>query len=403
MKIELKTITVSKDHLIKYPFNPRKKVDPKAIEKLKVLILAHGFRNHLEVWKNSDGQYEILCGNHRFEAAVLAGINDFPCTVYEGTKEMAAARVISDNKSSEWTEYDIIMLKDMLIELDDGDFDLSSTGFDESELKDLIDWDGEQEGLTDQDAIPDVSASEITKPGDLIILGAHRLLCGDATNREDVDLLINGDKPDLVFTDPPYGIDVVQGSKVGGGGPTKFGKIGGGKIVDAKTYKAIKGDDTTDVAGCFYSLMKEIGFSRIVLWGGNYFTDFLPPSRCWYVWNKEMTGNFSEAEMAWTSFEKGGVKIFKHLWNGLSREGERKEELKSRVHPTQKPVGLFSEIFKKLVHISTVLDPFLGSGSTLIACEKTGKKCYGMEIDPQYCDVIVKRWEDYTGEEAVRP
>jgi DNA modification methylase len=104
--------------------------------------------------------------------------------------------------------------------------------------------------------------------------------------------------------------------------------------------------------------------------------------------------------MGWTSFNKGGVKIFKHLWNGLSRKGNRKDELKSRVHPTQKPVGLFCEIFRKFTDFKTIYDGFLGSGSTLIACEKMDRVCYGMELDPKYCDVIVKRWEQFTGKKA---
>jgi DNA modification methylase len=114
-----------------------------------------------------------------------------------------------------------------------------------------------------------------------------------------------------------------------------------------------------------------------------------------------MTGNFSEAEMAWTSFTKGGVKVFKFLWNGLSREGNRKDELKKRVHPTQKPVGLFANIFERFDGFGSIYDGFLGSGSTLIACEKTNRTCYGMELDPAYCDVIVKRWSEYTGKQAI--
>jgi len=204
---------------------------------------------------------------------------------------------------------------------------------------------------------------------------------------------------DVVFADPPYGVDIVQGSnkqgKVGGGGPTKFktGTVGAAKIVPAKEYRVIKGDETTDTAKDFYSLCKSMNLKNIILWGGNYFTDFLPPSRCWFVWDKEMTGNFSEAEMAWTSFGKGGIRVFKYLWNGLSREGERRLELKARVHPTQKPVGLFMMILQRFDFLKVVFDGFLGSGSTLIACEETGRTCYGMEIDPIYCDVIKKRAE----------
>ena len=136
------------------------------------------------------------------------------------------------------------------------------------------------------------------------------------------------DKIVLVFTDPPYGIDVVQSNQVGGGGETKFkGKIGGNNFVESKTYSKIIGDNTTETAKKFYELCININLKNFILWGGNYFTDFLLPSRCWIIWDKEMTGNFSEAEMGWTSFNKGGVKIFKHLWNGLSRKGNRKDDI----------------------------------------------------------------------------
>ena len=137
-----------------------------------------------------------------------------------------------------------------------------------------------------------------------------------------------------------------------------------------------------------------------IIFGGNYFTDFLPPSRCWIVWDKQNTGNFADAELAWTSFDKG-VKLYHFLWNGLCREGSREVEGKTRVHPTQKPVGMLADILKDFSEENdSVLDCFGGSGSTLIACEQLNRKCYMCELDPKYVDVIIQRWENFTGQKA---
>tara|TARA_R110002124_G_scaffold1848_3_gene12389 strand:+ start:1 stop:948 length:948 start_codon:yes stop_codon:yes gene_type:complete len=289
-------------------------------------------------------------------------------------------------------------------DLRDEGFDLSLIGFNDDELANI--FVDKTEGLTDPDEVPDIPDDPVTKEGDVWLLGKHRLMCGSSTDISATEKLFNGVTPDMVFADPPYGIDVVQSNQVGGGGPTKFEMIGGGavnkgqKIVASNTYAKIEGDETTETAKDFYNTCVALELKNIVLWGGNYFTDFLAPSRCWVVWDKEMTGNFSEAEMAWTSFSKGGIKVFKFLWNGLSREGNRKDELKGRVHPTQKPVGLFCNIFERFDGFKIIYDGFGGSGSTLIACEKTGRNCLMMELAPEYCDVIIKRWQDFTGEQA---
>jgi len=223
----------------------------------------------------------------------------------------------------------------------------------------------------------------------------HRLMCGDSTKREDVEKLMDGKKADMVFTDPPYGIDVV-----GGGGDKAYGKIGGENIVKSKTYSTVIGDDTTETAKKSYQLCKELDIKNIIVWGGNYFTDFLPPSRCWIIWDKENTGNFADVEIAWTSFGTG-ARLYHWLWNGLSRKGERKAELTSRVHPTQKPVGLFGNILNDFSKENEIIvDLFGGSGSTLIACEQLNRICFMCELDPIYCDVIVQRWEKFTGQKA---
>lgn len=235
------------------------------------------------------------------------------------------------------------------------------------------------------------------------------MICGDSTDPAVIDRLMDGAKAKLLLTDPPYGIDVVKGNKVCGdkafgkvcgGGQTRFGKVGGENIVKSKTYSAIIGDDTTDTARANYDVALTCTENQIIF-GGNYFTDFLPPKRCWIVWDKQNTGNFADAELAWTSFDRG-VKLYHFLWNGLCREGSREVEGKTRVHPTQKPVGMLADILKDFSEENdSILDCFGGSGSTLIACEQLNRKCYMCELDPHYCDVIINRWETLTGQKAV--
>lgn len=208
------------------------------------------------------------------------------------------------------------------------------------------------------------------------------------------------------MTDPPYGINVVAVDKIGGDKPfgskgkVGYGEKGKNKILDCNEYAPIIGDDTTDTARACYDVAL-IKSKEQIIFGGNYFTDFLPPSRCWVVWDKQNTGNFADAELAWTSFDKG-VKLYHFLWNGLCREGSREVEGKTRVHPTQKPVGMLGDILKDFTKDNdTVLDMFGGSGSTLIACEQLGRKCFICELDEHYCDVIIQRWENFTGKKAV--
>lgn len=344
---------------------------------------------------------EVIAGHTRLLALKETGAEKVPVIYLDMSVKEARAYGIFDNKSTENTEWDVPKLTDLIEQLTSEGVEWEDLGFTEEELAEMQPvMDAEPDPK--DDIVPDAPKEPKTKLGDLYLLGEHRLLCGDSTKAEDVERVMGGEKADMVFTDPPYGIDVVQGNQVGGDSPTKFGKVGGENIVPSNVYKKIEGDKTTDTARDFYLTCVQLGYENICLWGGNYFSDFLPPSRCWIIWDKEMTGNFSQCEMAWTSFNVGGIRLFKFLWNGLSREGNRKDELTGRVHPTQKPVGLFTDIFMKLGDFPIIYDGFLGSGTTIIAAEKLGRKCFGLEIDETYCDVIVQRWEDFTSQKAER-
>ena len=212
----------------------------------------------------------------------------------------------------------------------------------------------------------------------------------DSTDKADVDLLMGGDKADMVFTDPPYGIDVVKDNKVG----ADFG------IAKKGVYSEVIGDDTINTAQQFYNTCIDCDLNRFILFGGNYFTSFLPFSDSWLVWDKRgdsgIRNTFADAEMMWCSFHTP-VRVYTQLWNGMIREGEKDK----RLHPTQKPIRILSNVLVDFTKDKEIIyDGFGGSGSTLIACEQLNRKCYMMELDPKYCSVIIERWEALTGKEA---
>ena len=214
-------------------------------------------------------------------------------------------------------------------------------------------------------------------------------MCGDSTDKATVEKLMNGVKADMVFTDPPYGIDIVKNGKVGADNLAKCGE-----------YSPVIGDETTNTAEAMYNTCVSLGYKRFIIWGGNYFISFLPFSASWIVWDKRgdvSSNNFADGEMAWCSFETP-IRIYKQLWMGMIREGEHDK----RVHPTQKPVKLLGDILTDFTKDNDIiLDLFGGSGTTLIACEQLNRICYMMELDPKYCDVIIDRWEQFTGQKAV--
>lgn len=223
---------------------------------------------------------------------------------------------------------------------------------------------------------------------------SHRLICGDSTDTAVIDRLMDGVKAKLLLTDPPYGVKAVES------GGHNDGKKAGKQMCRDNVYMPVIGDDTTDTARANYDVALTCTENQIIF-GGNYFTDFLPPSRCWIVWDKKVAGSFADGELAWTSFDRN-LKIYEFMWSGMRRQGDRTVEGKTRVHPTQKPVGMLADILKDFSEESdSILDCFGGSGSTLIACEQLNRKCYMCELDPKYCDVIVDRFEKFTGEKAV--
>ena len=314
-----------------------------------------------------DETMTVLGGNMRLKAMQELKWKEVPIVVAEGlTDAQKDEFVIKDNVGfGDWNW-------EMLANQWDAEL-LTDWGLDIPHFEPELELEAEE----DDYEMPDELHTDIVL-GDLFEIGEHRLLCGDSTDSDAVARLINGNNIDLVFTDPPYGINVVQGDSVGGK-----------KLAKVNSYSKIIGDETTDTAKEFYQTCISLGMENFIIWGGNYFTDFLSPSMCWIVWDKENTGNFADVELAWTSFNKS-AKLYKWQWNGMIRKGDKNIEGTTRVHPTQKPVGMFGDIFNDF-DFKICFDGFLGSGSTMVAAHQLKRKCYGMELDPKYCQVIIDR------------
>lgn len=356
--------------------NPRG-IKSEDFKRLKTSIQKRGQFKPLIITK--DGA--VLGGNMRLKAYQELGINEVWVSVVDASDDKNKLEyALADNDRAGYYEED--KLAELIMSVPD--LDLKEFKVDLGQLTDLqvvLDKFGPADVVEDE--APEVSQEEpISKLGEVYQLGRHRLMCGDSTKIEDVEKLMDGQKADMVLTDPPYGIDVVQNNAVGGG-----------KLAPVNNYSPIIGDDTIQTATDAYNLCVALGIEKLIFWGGNYYANVLPNARCWIVWNKKNTGNFADAELAWTNL-KGGVRLYEITWNGMIREGESG----SRVHPTQKPIKLMANIITEYEG-NKVLDLFGGSGSTLIACEQTERTCYMMELDPRYCDVIRKRYAKFIDNE----
>ena len=380
-----------------YEKNPRKNDD--AVQYVANSIKEFGFRVPIVI----DSDNNIVCGHTRWKACKKLKIDTVPCVVADDlTEEQIRAYRLADNKVGEKAEWDLALLDTELAEIET--IDMTLLGFDDKEEE------APQEVVED-DFDEEPPAEPKAKYGDIYKLGRHRLMCGDSTKIDDVEKLMDGHKADLLLTDPPYGVNIVNtnGKEQGvvtGEKPKvlKFGSTRGEyskALVGATKYLPIIGDESTETAEKSFDVAKRVSNIQVVF-GGNYFTDFLPASRCWFVWDKGQPDGtpFAQCELAWVS-KDGNAKLFKRLWSGLCREGDRKTEGVKRIHPTQKPVSLCCDIIKQF-DCESVLDLFGGSGSTLIACEQMEKTCYMMELSPNYIDVIINRWETFTGEKAVK-
>ena len=380
------------DRLIEYSRNPRK--NDHAVDKIAGAIKEFGFR--VPVVAKSDGL--VVDGHLRLKAAKKLGMIEVPVILADDmTEAQIKAFRISVNRMAEFAEWDNELLSLEFSELTDMGFDLDLTGFTADEIAALTPEQIEP-GLTDEDAVPEVPKQPVTVLGDVWVLGGHRLMCGDSTSIDAMDKLMAAQKADMVFTDPPYGM-----SYDGGRGKKQFGMIKGDDAKGADLIALVRDALATAKASC-----KE-GASAYVCFPWRTYAEFedamlscgMAINSC-IVWDKKSVGLGHQdyrPQHEFIFYSKGGQfygdRSQSDVWY-MSRGSTA-----AYVHPTQKPV----ELVEKAIGNSSkkgdaVIDCFGGSGSTLIACEKTGRHGRLMELDPKYCDVIVKRWQDFTGKIA---
>lgn len=362
--------------------NPRK-IDKKDFERLKKQIQKLGQYKPLLVTK--DG--EVIGGNMRLKAYQELGITDIWVSEVNPKDENEKLEyALSDNDRAGY--YDDDMLANLIPNYD---IDWSQYAVDmkpPEDIQQLIN----KIAPVEEDEAPEIAEGEpVSKLGEVYQLGRHRLMCGDSTKIEDVEKLMDGKKADMVFTDPPYGIEL----------DTDTEKVLG-KNAKAKVYDRIIGDGIQFNAKPIFDMF---GYcSEILIWGADYFIDTIP--NCgkdgnFIVWDKRVTGNedkknyASEFELCWSK-NKRAKRIYKHDW--VRFFGMQNEDSKVRLHPNQKPTKLLCEIMPEG---KSVVDLFGGSGSTLIACEQTNRICYMMELDPKYIDVIRKRYAKFIGKEDI--
>jgi len=397
----MKILQVSIDKLIPYVNNSRTHSDDQ-IAQVAASIKEFGFTNPVL----TDGENGIIAGHGRVLAARKLGMNQVPCIELSHlTKNQRKAYIIADNKLALNSGWDDELLKIELDELDTDGFDISLTGFTPEELDALIVT--EVEGLTDEDVVPEPPIEPITKMGDVWILGNHRVMAGDSTRIDAVETLMDGQKASLVVTDPPW--NVAYGTNLANNAQDYKARTILNDSMDAGKWaeflSAVVGNlALVTLPGCpLYCVMgpsewpaidkalRDGGFhwSSTIIWAKDqlvmsrkdYHTQYEP---IWYGWN-------DRAARLWV------VKDRKQsdLW-------ECKRPKRSPLHPTTKPVELIERAILNSSNVGAIVfEPFGGSGSTLIACEKTGRECRLIELDPKYCDVIVKRWQEFTGNKAV--
>ncbi len=390
------TITVKVKDLIPYARNSRTHSDEQ-VTQIASSIREFGFTNPIIV----DQQNNIIAGHGRILAANKLKIKDVPCVVVTGwTEAQKKAYIIADNKLALNAGWDEKMLSLEFDELQELGFDLSLTGFSGDEILALKPLE-EVVGLTDEDDVPEAPEVPKTVLGDIWLLGDHRLMCGDSTSIDAVEKLMDGKKADMVFTDPPYRVETEGG---------KNGALGRSLKKQGKEIEFISDFDTEEFLKILPSVFDKNKLNAYVFCNKDLLPDYLVWARdIGYsfnvlVWKKPNAIPIGSAHRPDTEY----LLVFRKsaIWNSgvsgvnYSRVIECGRE--TGLHPTMKPVSIIENQLKiSSNNNSPVLDLFGGSGSTLIACEKTNRHCRMMELDEKYCDVIIKRWQDFTGKKAV--
>lgn len=383
------------EELKPYENNPRK--NDEAVDYVANSIKEFGFKVPIIIDKNG----VIIAGHTRYKASQKLGLKTVPCIIADDlTEEQVKAFRLADNKVGEIAEWDFNLLEQELEEIQD--IDMSMFDFDLSSL----DTEEEKE-ITEDDYEVKIPEEPKTKYGDIYQLGNHRLMCGDSTKEQDIEKLINGQKVDMIFTDPPYGMNLNTDFS-GMRNNLDFAKEK--NFIGGKKYEqGIVDDFKPEMIDRIF----KINAKETFIWGANYFAELLlnRNNGSWIVWDKrsnntdDIDADYSSDKMYGSCFElcwsknKHKQDIARIKWAGVF--GTEQEFDHKRYHPTQKPIKLVTWFLNKYSFKNqNIIDLFGGSGSTLIACEQLNRKCYMMELDPHYVDVIIDRWENFTGEKA---
>jgi DNA modification methylase len=377
------------DDLIPYARNARTHSDEQ-VDKIAASIKEFGFLNPVIV----DGGNGIIAGHGRIMAAKKLGLDEVP-TVEAAhlTDAQKRAYILADNRLALDAGWDNELLRVEFADLTDEGFDLALTGFTDDEIEALEPDPEPEEGLTDEDAVPEEPEKPVTVEGDVWVLGKHRLMCGDATSVDAVDALMQGAKADVLFTDPPYGIDFAP--QRGTHGKIMNDSLEGGafsEFLDA-VFAAALASMKPDTYAFVWTGWPKIGSFEASL--QKFFK-----IQAMHVWVKNNfgIGYYSRPKHEPFYLCLNGKPVYPStapadVWDFA--------KVHKTVHSCEKPVALIIDILDTYHKNSVTLDLFGGSGSTLIACEKTARDCRLMELDPKYCDVIIKRWQDFTGQQAV--
>ena len=391
LKIEYKDIST----LVPYQNNARTH-SQEQVDEIVNSINRRGWTNPIL----TDGQNGIIAGHGRLLAAQKLGLKRVPTIDLSFASDADKAEyIIADNKLALNAGWDFDILKGQFDLLADAGLDLLNTGFGEDEIKEIRNVNTFTEGLCDEDDVPSVAALPITQLGDVWLLGNHRLMCGDSTMVDQVEKLMNGEKADMVFTDPPYGVNYTGG---------------------AKKREALAGDQLgTEIYGQALPNLQIVAadHAALYLWYADAHASSAAAAAAAAAAGYEIS-----AQIIWVKNNAQFVSAAKYhgkhepcfyahrkgksaQWFGENNEvtvWEIDRNHKNEFHPTQKPTALAERaIGNSSKSGNIVLDLFGGSGTTLIACEKTNRKCFMMELAPNYCDVIIKRWQKFTGKQAI--
>lgn len=368
------------------------------VSQVAASITEFGFNNPILI----DKKNTIIAGHGRLLAAQKLGLPEVPCVRLEHlTETQKKAYIIADNKLALNAGWDEELLSLELKGLEEDGFDTSLIGFDEKEMAQILSG-NPKDGLTGDDELPEVNENAQTKEGNLYELGVHRLLCGDSTEENVVNRLFDSQTVDLLLTDPPYGVNYAEKN-------TFLNEFDKGNRVQ----KPIQNDEIVNLEEFLGKFLQVIPFSETnifyIFFAGqqlHHIQSALNSAKLklsqYLVWNKNNHVLSRTDYLCKHEFILYGWKN-KHKFYGKKGTTviDHPRPLKNELHPTMKPVGLLTRLIEDgSLPNQNIYDPFLGSGSTLIAAEKTNRKCFGIEKDPIYCDVIVKRWEDFTGSKA---